>query len=225
MSENLQKHWDFRKCAGLRRVVSLSSMRVRAWKTTKVPSATRRTRCNRCLLATQCSSPVRSPNETLRTVGCSHVIDLSFGMDALRLSITFHPCTTLPHVARSLPSRPTHRPPHSMRQWANGGPTSRLPEWYSVASCDEIASPQRMGPPPEFDASLGCGNSRASQYSLFVLSGRLSPPFSQGDLHELGYSLATGIEAIQRSWQTRDCQARSGRGDFSRSHPSANDME
>lgn len=161
MSKNPQKHWDFAKCAGLRMVVSLSSMRARAWESTKIPSATLRTRCNRGLSATQNSSPVRSPNATLRTAGCSPSIDAGLRFRTLRLQPAFESRTTLRTDARSLPTRTTRRPSHSSRQWANSGPTARLPEWHSVASCDEIASPQRMGPPQKFDAPLGCGNSRA----------------------------------------------------------------
>ena len=136
MFKNLQKHWDFRKCAGLRRVVSLSSMRARAWKTTKVPSATRRTRCNRGLLVTQCSSPVRSPNETLRTALCSPAIDPGLRVETSQLQHAFESRTTLRTDARSLASCPTRRPSHSSRQWANSGPTTRLPLWHSQAPND-----------------------------------------------------------------------------------------
>jgi hypothetical protein len=45
-NKNLQKYWDFRNCARLRWVISLSSICARAWKLTKVPGATRRTRCS-----------------------------------------------------------------------------------------------------------------------------------------------------------------------------------
>jgi hypothetical protein len=38
--------------------------------------------------------------------------------------------------ARSLPTRPTRRRSHSSRQWANGGPTTRLPLWHSQAPND-----------------------------------------------------------------------------------------
>lgn len=83
--------------------------------------------------------------------------------------------TKLPHVARSLPRCPSSRTSQATRQWANAGPTVRLPEWHSVASCDETASPQRMGPPQKFDAPLGCGNSRAINHSLFFMSDPMSP--------------------------------------------------
>ena len=63
MSENLQKHWDFAKCAGLRMVISLSSMRVRAWKITKIPSATLRTRLFHQHFAAHGSSLVRCPEQ------------------------------------------------------------------------------------------------------------------------------------------------------------------
>jgi hypothetical protein len=72
--------------------------------------------------------------------------------------------------ARCPTSRPMHRirmerPAHQRsRQWANGGPTARLPKWHAT----EMRSPQRMGPPPKFDAPLGCGNSRATRHSLFL---------------------------------------------------------
>ncbi len=43
MFKNPQKHWLFARCAGLRGVISLSSMRVRVWELTKIPPATLRT--------------------------------------------------------------------------------------------------------------------------------------------------------------------------------------
>jgi hypothetical protein len=46
-----------------------------------------------------------------------------------------HP-TTLPHVARSLASRPMRRISRSSRQWANSGPTTRLPLWHLQAPND-----------------------------------------------------------------------------------------
>jgi hypothetical protein len=75
-----------------------------------------------------------------------------------------------------LPRCPTSRTSRPTRQWANGCPTARLPEWHSVASCDEIASPQRMGPPQKFDAPLGRGNSRAIRHSLFFMSANKGDP-------------------------------------------------
>ncbi len=158
MFKNLQKHWDFRKCAGLRRVVSLSSMRARAWKTTKVPSATRRTRCNRSLLVTKCSSPVRSPNETLRTALCSPAIDPGLRVEISQLQHAFECRTTLRTDARSVASRPSHRPSHSSQQWANGGHTTRLPLWHSQAPNDG-SSPKNqrvLGPreQPQMDSEF-----------------------------------------------------------------------
>jgi hypothetical protein len=44
--------------------------------------------------------------------------------------------TTLPHVARSLASRPMRRISRSSRQWANSGPTTRLSLWQSQAPND-----------------------------------------------------------------------------------------
>lgn len=44
--------------------------------------------------------------------------------------------TTLPHVSRSLPSRPARRISHSSRKWAISGPTLRLPLWHSQAPND-----------------------------------------------------------------------------------------
>ena len=61
MLKNPQKHWDFAKCAGLRMVISLSAMRARAWKTTKIPSATLRTRLVHKQSDVHGSSPVRCP--------------------------------------------------------------------------------------------------------------------------------------------------------------------
>ena len=136
MFKNLQKHWDFRKCAGLRRVVSLSSMRARAWKTTKVPCATRRTRCNRGLSATHCSSPARSPNETLRTALCSPAIDPDLRVETSQLQHAFECRTTLRTDARSLASRPARRLSHSSRQWANSGP-------HNASATMALASPKR----------------------------------------------------------------------------------
>ncbi|MFM2220173.1 MAG: hypothetical protein RL240_4491, partial [Planctomycetota bacterium] len=46
MFKNTQKHCVFVDCAGLLGVVSLSSMRVRAWELTKIPPATLRTWLN-----------------------------------------------------------------------------------------------------------------------------------------------------------------------------------
>jgi hypothetical protein len=63
MLKNPQKHWDFAKCAGLRMVISLSAMRARAWKTTKIPSATLRTRLIHEHFATHGSSLVRCPEQ------------------------------------------------------------------------------------------------------------------------------------------------------------------
>ncbi len=145
-------------------------------ESTKIPSATLRTRSIRGLSATQCSSPVRSPNKTLRAAGCSSSIDAGFRFRTSRLQPTIESRTTLRTDARSLSTRPMSRPSHSSRQWANSSPTVRLPEWHSVASCDEIASPQRMGPPQKFDAPLGCGNSRAIRHSLFFMSANKGDP-------------------------------------------------
>lgn len=63
MSKNSKNHWDFAKCAGLRMVISLSAMRARAWKTTKTPSATLRTRLIRHSSAANGSRPVRCPDQ------------------------------------------------------------------------------------------------------------------------------------------------------------------
>lgn len=67
MLKTPEKHWDFAKCAGLRMVISLSSMRARAWETTKIPPATLRTRLILQSSATKISSPVRSQNLSFRT--------------------------------------------------------------------------------------------------------------------------------------------------------------
>ena len=115
---------------------------------------------------------VHSPYRRVWEITSLDLANLANGFLSVRAMISLASIqrTTLPQVARSLPSRPTSRPSRSTRQWANEGLTVRLPEWHSVASCDEIASPQRMGPPPKFDAPLGRGNSRAINHSLFVLS-------------------------------------------------------
>lgn len=216
MSKNLQKHWDFRKCAGLRRVVSLSSMRARAWKTTKVPSATRRTRCNRSLLVTKCSSPVRSPNETLRTALCSPAIDPGLRVETSQLQHAFESRTTLRTDARSLASCPSRRISHSSRQWANGGPTTRLPLWHSQAPND--------GSSPKNQRVLGPREQPRYSTQFVFLVRATSAPFSQGDFHGLGYSHASGIEAIQRSRQACDCKARIGRGGVETIKAAANNL-
>ena len=169
MLKNPQKHWDFAKCAGLRMVISLSAMRARAWKTTKIPSATLRTRPFHQPSAAHGSSLVRWPeqvanfqvlSDALRRASVSWCSPISklltlYGRQRLRVSQPSH---------RARMQRPADR---RSRQWSNGGPTVRLPKWHSVASCDEIASPQRMGPPQKFSPTLGRGNSRATRHSLF----------------------------------------------------------
>jgi hypothetical protein len=191
-------------------------MRARAWKTTKVPSATRRTRCNRSLLVTQCSSPVRSPNETLRTALCSPAIDPGLRFETSQLQHAFECRTTFRNDARSLESRPSHRPSHSSRQWANGGPTTRLPLWHSQAPND--------GSSPKNQRVLGSREQPRYSTQFVFLVRATSAPFSQGAFHGLGYSHATGIEAIQRSRQTCDCEARSGRGGFETTKAAANNL-
>ena len=115
---------------------------------------------------------VHSPYRRVWEITSLDLANLANGFSSVRalISLASIQRTKLPYVARSLPSRPTSRPSRSTHQWANEGLTVRLPEWHSVASCDEIASPQRMGPPQKFDAPLGRGNSRAIRHSLFVLS-------------------------------------------------------
>ncbi len=84
-----------------------------------------------------------------------------------------HACgrrTMLRTDASSQRSRPLRRPSHSSRQWANSGPTARLPLWHSLAT----PGPQRMGPPPKNTAFLGRGNSRAIRQSLFFMSDPMS---------------------------------------------------
>ena len=63
MLKNPQKYRDFAKCAGLRMVISLSAMRARAWKTTKIPPATLRTRLIHEQSDVHGSSPVRCPDQ------------------------------------------------------------------------------------------------------------------------------------------------------------------
>lgn len=96
MSKNPQKHWDFAKCAGLRMVISLSSMRVRAQKITKIPSATLRTRLIQEQSATNGSSPVRCPNRS-RTIDFSLLPSgmhpsLVADLRRSRSAIEFHLC-------------------------------------------------------------------------------------------------------------------------------------
>ncbi len=56
--------------------------------------------------------------------------------------------TTLPHVSRSLASCPTRRISHSSRQWANGGPTTRLPLWHSQAPSGWVLPKNHRVPGP-----------------------------------------------------------------------------
>jgi|GEM_PF-3631139 len=120
---------------------------------------------------------VHSPYRSVWKITSPDLANLASGFSSVgaRLSPAIKLPATLPHVARSLPRCPSSRTSQATRQWANAGPTARLPEWHSVASCDEIASPQRMGPPQKFDAPLGCGNSRAINHSLFFMSDPMSP--------------------------------------------------
>ncbi len=124
MSKNPQKHWDLSKCAGLRRVVSLSAMRARAWKTTKVPSATRRTRRVFLSSSTRSSSPLSAPNESLPT----EVRDAAFTSR-----------TTLRHVARALSSCPPSRLPDRGVSGATVARQPRLPLWHSLAITRDVA--------------------------------------------------------------------------------------
>ncbi len=83
-----------------------------------------------------------------------------------RLSPAINLPATLPHVASSQPRCPTSRTSRSTRQWANGCPTTRLPEWHS-----NVGSPQKtLGTPSPTPQTLGCRNSRASRHSFYVLS-------------------------------------------------------
>lgn len=111
---------------------------------------------------------VHSPYRRVSEITSLDLANLANGFSRVcaRLSPAISLRTTLPHVARSHPSRPTRCLSHSSRQLANSRPTTRLPEWHSVST----PSPQRMGPPPKLTAPLGCGNSRAISHSLFVLS-------------------------------------------------------
>lgn len=120
---------------------------------------------------------VHSPYRSVWKITSPDLANLASGFSSVgaRLSPAINLRTKLPHVARSLPRCPSSRTSQVTRQWANAGPTARLPEWHSVASCDEMPSPQRMGPPQKFDAPLGCGNSRAINHSLFFMSDPMSP--------------------------------------------------
>ena len=81
--------------------------------------------------------------------------------------------------ARCPTSRPMHRirmecpASERLRQWANSGPTARLPKWHS-----SLSSPRMdLGTSGKINALMGSRNSRASHHSLFFLSGRLPPHF------------------------------------------------
>ncbi len=103
-----------------------------------------------------------SPNLANLAHGSSSVVEL-----------VLHACgrrTTLRPDTNSLRSRPLRRPSDSSRQWANSGPTARLPLWHSLTTLGT----QRMGPPPKNTALLGRGNSRAIRQSLFFMSGPMS---------------------------------------------------
>jgi hypothetical protein len=83
-----------------------------------------------------------------------------------RLSSAINLPATLPHVASSQPRCSTSRTSRSTRQWANGCPTTRLPEWHS-----NVGSHQKtLGTPSPTPQTLGCRNSRASRHSFYVLS-------------------------------------------------------
>ncbi len=95
------------------------------------------------------------------------------GRSSSTVDRVLHACgrrTTLRTDASSLRSRPLRRPSHSSRQWANSGPTTRLPLWHSLTT----PGTQRMGPPPKNTAFLGRGNSRAIRQSLFFMSDPMS---------------------------------------------------
>ena len=85
-------------------------------------------------------------------------------------SIALQHRTTLPHVACSLASRLLSCPSRSTRQWANAGPTMRLPEWHSVASCDEICEPPADGSSPKTARVLGLREQPrySTQFVFFV---------------------------------------------------------
>jgi hypothetical protein len=85
------------------------------------------------LLTVDVSCAVRSPIESLRTRRCSPSIDAGLRFRTSRLQPAFESRTTLRTDARSLPSRPTSRPSRPSRQWANCGPTVRLPAWHPRA--------------------------------------------------------------------------------------------
>ncbi len=166
MSKNLQKHWDFRKCAGLRRVVSLSSMRARAWKTTKVPSATRRTRriCD-SVLGTS-SRPVRTHNDASRTGVGSQAIDVDGRLGVQSQQPASDSRTTLRTDERSLPSRPLRRTSNTTRHVPTSGPTTRLPKWHS----GHAREPHPMGPPWQNASFKGSRNSSQVSESFFRLT-------------------------------------------------------
>lgn len=89
-----------------------------------------------------------------------------------RLSPAINLPATLPHVASSQPSCPTGRTSRSTRQWANGCPTTRLPEWHS-----NVGSHQKtLGTPSPTPQTLGCRNSRAIRHSLFFMSANKGDP-------------------------------------------------
>ena len=115
------------------------------------------------LLTVDVSSAVRSPIESLRTRGCSPSIDAGLRFRTSRLQPAFESRTTLRTDARSLPSRPTEPPIAPIASvgqlWPHGASASMAP-----------ASPQRMGPPPKTNASLGCGKSRVINLSLFYFA-------------------------------------------------------
>ena len=111
------------------------------------------------LLTVDVSSAVRCPIETLQTHGCSSSIDAGLRFRTSRLQHAFECRTTLRTDARSLASRPTRRLAHSSRQWANSGPTTRLPLWHSEH--------HPMGPPWPKSSSKGSRKGRLVRQSLF----------------------------------------------------------
>jgi hypothetical protein len=166
MLKNPQKHWDFAKCAGLRMVISLSAMRARAWKTTKIPPATLRTRLIHEQSVAHVSSPVRCSIESFRTHGCSSSIGAGCRIATSRHQPAFESRTTLRTYARSQPSCPLRRTSNTTRHVPTSGPTTRLPKWHS----GHAREPHPMGPPWPKSSSKGPRNSSQVSESFFRLT-------------------------------------------------------
>jgi hypothetical protein len=123
-------------------------------------------------LVTKCSSPVRSPNETHRTTGCSPAIDPDLRVETSQLQHAFECRTTLRTDARSVASRPTRRLSHSSRQWANSGP-------HNASATMALASPKRWVLPRNLAQHWAAGTAALLDTVCFFSPGDFRPIFTR----------------------------------------------